>query len=113
MDEYLRSINKTPEQLQEELRPVATRNVTASLVLSKIAETEKIEATEEDINNGINNMVRGLQEDKIDEMRKLLDTPQNRASMKQTLKTRKTIEHLTEIAKNAGETGKEKKEEEK
>ena len=113
MDEYLRSINKTPEQLQEELRPVATRNVTASLVLSKIAETEKIEATEEDINNGINNMVRGLQEDKIDEMRKLLDTPQNRASMKQTLKTRKTIEHLTEIAKNVGEPDKEKKEEEK
>jgi trigger factor len=113
MDEYLRSINKTPEQLREELRPVATRNVTASLMLTKMAEEEKIEATEEDIDNGINNMVRGLQEDKMDDMRKLLDTPQNRASMKQTLKTRKTIERLSEIAKNAGETGKEKKEEEK
>jgi trigger factor len=113
MDEYLRSINKTPEQLQEELRPLAVRNVNASLVLTKIAEEEKIEATEEDIDNGINNMVRGLQEDKVDDMRKLLDTPQNRTSMKQTLKTRKTIEKLSEIAKNAGETGEEKKEEEK
>jgi len=81
--------------------------------LSKIAETEKIEATEEDINNGINNMVKGLQGEKTEEMRKLLDTPQNRSSMKQTLKTRKTIERITEIAKNTGESGKEKKEEEK
>jgi trigger factor len=113
MDDYLRSINKTPEQLQEDLRPVAIRNVNASLVLSKIAETEKIEATEEDINNGINNMVKGLQGEKTEEMRKLLDTPQNRSSMKQTLKTRKTIERITEIAKNADESGKEKKEEEK
>jgi trigger factor len=113
MDEYLQSINKTPEQLQEDLRPIATRNVTASLVLTQIAEEEKIEATEEDINNGINNMVKGLQSDKTEEMRKLLDTPQNRTSMKQTLKTRKTIERLADIAKNAGETGKEKKEEEK
>jgi trigger factor len=109
MDEYLASINKTPEQLQEDVRPVATKNVTASLVLSKIAETEKIEVTEDEIKNGINNMVRSIGEDKKEEMLKLLDTPQNRQSITQSLKTRKTIERLTNIAKNAGETGKEKK----
>jgi trigger factor len=114
MDEYLRSLNKTPEQLQEELRPVAQKNIAASLVLSKIAETEKIEVTEEEILNGINNMVRGIGEDKKEEMRKLLDTPQTRQSMTQTLKTRKTIERLADIAKEAGETDQEiKKEEEK
>jgi trigger factor len=113
MDDYLRSINKTPEQLQEELRPVAQKNVAASLVLSKIAEEEKIEVTEEEIKNGINNMIRGIGEDKKEEMLKLLDTPQNRQSITQSLKTRKTIERLTDIAKNAGETGKETKEEEK
>jgi trigger factor len=113
MDDYLRSINKTAEQLQEELRPVAQKNVAASLVLSKIAETEKIEVTEDEINNGISNMVRGIGEDKKEEMRKLLDTPQNRQSITQSLKTRKTIERLTDIAKNTGESGKETKEEEK
>jgi trigger factor len=113
MDEYLRSVNKTPEQLQEELRPIAIKNVNASLVLSKIAETEKIEVTEDEINNGISNMVRSIGEDKKEEMRKLLDTPQNRQSITQSLKTRKTIERLTAIAKNTGESGKEKKEEEK
>ncbi len=100
MDDYLRSINKTPEQLQEDLRPIAIRNINASLVLSKIAEQEKIEVTEDEIKNGINNMVRGIGDDKKEEMIKLLDTPQNRQSITQSLKTRKTIERLTDIAKN-------------
>ncbi len=111
MDEYLRSINKTAEQLQEELRPVATRNVTASLVLGKIAEAEKIEVSEDDIKNGINNMSRSIGEEKREEMQKFLDTPQNRESIKQSLKTRKTIERLTEIAKNTEKPVQETKEE--
>jgi trigger factor len=111
MDEYLRSVNKTAEQLQEELRPVAVKNVNASLVLSKIAEMEKIEVSEDEINNGINNMCRNISQDKQEEMRKLLDTPQNRQSITQSLKTRKTIERLAEIAKNTGESQKEIKEE--
>ena len=113
MDQYLKSINKTAEQLQEELRPVATRNVTASLVLSKVAGEEKIEVTESDIENGMNNMTRSVAADKKEDFRKLLDTPQTRESLKQSLKTRKTIERLTEIAKNTGETTKDTKEEKK
>ncbi len=119
MDQYLQSINKTMEQLREELRPVATKNVTASLVLSRVAEAEKIEVTETDIENGIANMTRGAGDDKIDELRKLLDTEQTRESLKQSLKTRKTIERLAEIAKKTEDskkktkTTKKKKEEEK
>lgn len=99
MDEYLQSINKTAEQLREDLRPVATKNVAASLVMSKVAEAEKIEVTEEDIQNGINNMTRGVAGDRMEEMRKVLDTPQTRESLKQSLRTRKTIERLADIAK--------------
>jgi trigger factor len=111
VDEYLKSINKTAEQLQEEIRPVATRNVTASLVLGKIAEAEKVEVTEEDIVNGIDNLSRGLAEDKKGDMRKLLDTPKTRESIKQSILTRKTIERLSEIAKKTEEPVKETKEE--
>jgi len=123
MENYLRSINKTPEQLQEDLRPIAVRNVNASLVLSKISQEEKIEVTEDEIKNSISNMVRGIGDDKKDEMVKLLDTPQNRQSFTQSIKTRKTIERLTDIAKNSGSSAvkdagssgkkKKKKEEEK
>lgn len=109
MDEYLRSINKTAEQLREELRPVAAKNVAASLVMSKVAEAEKIEVTESDIENGINNMTRGTADDKKEELRKLLDTPQTRESLRQSLRTRKTIERLAEIAKNTEDTVKKTK----
>jgi trigger factor len=101
MDDYLKMANKTVEQLQEELRPVATKNVTASLVLGSVAEAEKIEATEEDIQNGIDNMTRGAEGDRQEELRRLLDTPQTRQSLTQSLKTRKTIERLAGIAKSA------------
>jgi len=112
MDQYLKSVNKTAEQLQEEMRPIAERNITASLVLSKVAEAEKIEVTPEDIQNGINNMARNVPADQQEQFIKVLDTPRTRESLEQSLKTRKTIERLTEIAKN--ETLKEEsKEEEK
>jgi trigger factor len=113
MDQYLQSINKTAEQLQEETRPVATRNVTASLVLSRIAEQEKIEVSEEDIENGISNMTRSASDERKEELLKLLDTPQTRDSIKQSLKTRKTIEHLTDIAKTTEKSPRKKKEEKK
>jgi len=111
MDQYLKSINKTAEQLQEELRPVAVKNVTASLVLGKIAGDEKIEVTEADIENGIVNMTRRVGADKKEQFRKLLDTPRTRESLEQSLKTRKTIERLAEIAKNTKEIKQETKEE--
>jgi trigger factor len=113
MDQYLKSINKTAEQLQEEMRPVATKNVAAALVLGKIAGEEKIEVTEADIENGINNMTRNVAADKKEEFRKLLDTPRTRESLEQSLKTRKTIERLAEIARNTEGIKPEKKEEEK
>ncbi len=114
LDDYLKSINKTAEQLVEDLKPIAIKNITASLVLSQISVDEKIEVTEEEIMNGIQNMVRSIGPEKQDEMLKMLDTPNTRQSLTQSIKTRKTIERLTEIAKNKpAEPAKETKEEEK
>jgi trigger factor len=113
MDQYLKSINKTAEQLQEDMRPVAKKNVTAALVLGKISGEEKIDVTKADIENGINNMTQNVADDKKDEFRKLLDSPRTRESLEQSLKTRKTIERLAEIAKNTQGIKQETKEEAK
>jgi trigger factor len=113
MDEYLRSVNKTPEQLQEELRPVATKNVTASLLLGKIADAEKIEVSESEIDNRLDGMILGVAEEKKAEMRQLFNNPQTRTSLRQSLMARKTMERLTDIAKNTAETKTEVKEETK
>jgi trigger factor len=113
MDEYLKSINKTPQQLGEELRPVAIKNVTASLLLGKVAEAEKVTVSDAEIDNRLDNMILGVAEEKKSEMRNLFDNPQTRDSIRQSLLARKTIERLSAIAKNAQESNKDTKEEKK
>ncbi len=100
LEEYLRSINKTGEELREELRPLATKRVTRSLVLDKVAEKEKIEVSDSEIDTEIENMVKSVTKNK-DELEKVLNTLQARESIKQTLITRKTIQRLVEIAKDS------------
>jgi trigger factor len=107
MDDYLKSINKTEEQLREELRPVSTKNVNASLVLGKITEAEKIEVSEEDIDKSLDGMTGNTAEDKKEDLRKLLDNPQTRQSLKQSLLSRKTVDRLVEIAQSKVKSKKE------
>ena len=113
MEDYLKSINKTVEELREELRPVATKNITTSFMLGKVAEAEKIKLSDSEIDTEIENMMQNTADDKKDEMRKLMDTPQARESMKQPLMIRKIVERLVEIAKSLEETKTEAKEEKK
>ncbi len=97
LEEYLGRINKTGEELREELRPLATKRVTSSLVLGRIAEEEKIEVGDAEITAELENMAQSATENK-DEVQKLLDSPQARNSVEQLLTTRKTIQRLVEIA---------------
>ena len=50
LNTYMKYTGMTLEKLREEFRPQAERQVKARLALEKIAELEKVEATEEDIN---------------------------------------------------------------
>lgn len=101
LEKYLRSINKTEEELREELRPLATKRVTRSLVLGKVAEEGKIEVSNSEIEAEIENMTKSATKNK-DELQKFLNTPQSKESIKQLLMTRKTIQRLVEIAKGQG-----------
>jgi len=98
LEEYLASVNKTEAEIREELHPLAKERVTRSLVLGKVAEEEKIEVSDSEIDAEIENMTRDNTEKK-DELNKLLNTPESRDSIKRILLTRKTIERLSEIAR--------------
>ena len=100
LEEYLKSINKTGEQLREEIRPVAVKRVTQSLVLDKIAGEEKIEVSRSEVDDEIENLVKNAAENK-DKLREMLGTPQAQNSIKQLLIRRKTIQRLAEIAKGS------------
>ncbi len=97
MEEYLSRIGKTGEELREELRPAATKQVIRSLVLGRITEVEKVEVSQSDIETELDRMIQGAG-DKKDEAKKQLDNPQVRSSMEQILATRKTVQRLVEIA---------------
>jgi trigger factor len=106
IDAYLKSINKTLDQLREELRPSSTKRVAESLVVGKIAETEKIKVDHDEIHKEIEEMVNTSTGDK-DELRKALETQRNHESIEDTLVARKTIQRLTEIAQSTKEAKKE------
>lgn len=101
LEEYLRSINKTEEEIQEELRPLATKRTIWSLVLEEVTKAEKIKVSNSEIDTEIKNMTKDADEGKKDELEGFLNTPQARESIKQTLMTRKTIQRLVEIAKGS------------
>jgi len=107
---YLQNIKKTEAELREELRPAAARNITGSLVLDKIAEVEKVEVSDTDVNAEIERIVGGTVENKKEEVRQLLATPQNRDSLIRSLLTRKTMDRLVTIARGPEEKKTEVKE---
>lgn len=120
LEDYLDTVGKTEEQVREDLRPVAEHRVVHSLVLSKVAEVEEIEVSNEEVDEEIENMVKDST-DRKDELRKFFNDPQIRDSIVQNMLTRKTMEKLTEytaVEKPVGKkkktgTRKKKKEEEK
>ncbi len=72
-------------------------------MLGKIVEEEKIEASDSEIDTEMANIKKSATENKED-LEKVLNTPQARESIEQTLITRKTIQRLVEIAKGSKET---------
>ncbi len=100
LEEYLRIVNKTEAELREELQPIATKRVTRSLVLGKIAEEEKVEVSDSEIDTEIDDMTKDVKEN-VDKIRESLNTPQVRESIKQVLLTRKTVQRLVEIAEGS------------
>ena len=106
MEQYLRSVNKTPDEMRQELRPAAEKTVAESIVLAKIAEEEKIIVTPEEIEAEIDKVCATTTGDK-EKMKAALHEEKKMHAIENTLITRKTIDKLVEIAqkeKTAPET---------
>lgn len=98
-----RRLNKSGEELREELRPLATKRVTRSLVLEKVAEEEKIEVSDAEIKAEMENIARSVRGSK-GEVQEWMNSPQAHSSVEQSLTRRKTVQRLVEIA--GGSAGK-------
>ncbi|MEW6033251.1 MAG: trigger factor [Chloroflexota bacterium] len=104
MGDYLKSVNKTMEQLREEAQPVAERRLLRSLALGQLAEDEKVVVTPEEIAAEAERMSKDAGEKK-EELRKFFELPSVRSSLENTILARKTVAHLVEIAQGKLEAG--------
>ena len=99
--EYLKRSKKTEEELRQELRPIAKRRLTQSLVLGRLAEEEKIEINSSEVDNKVGEIANGA-EDK-EKAAQFFSLPQIRQSIEQSLHTQKTMDRLLQIAIGNGE----------
>lgn len=102
MEDYLNSVGKTIQEIQNEVRPSALERISRTLVMDTFRETENIKVTDEDIEKEIDNMVSSSETESAS-LRSLFDNDNGRASIGNMLISRKTIERLSSIAK--GEHG--------
>jgi trigger factor len=97
MDEYLKTINHTAQQLRDELRPVAEKTIKQILVLTEVARAEKIEVNETDLKSEVENMTKNMTDENKGKMVELLTLPQSQVNIASAIATRKTIDKLTEF----------------
>ena len=94
--DYLKKANKTKEEIEQELRPIAKKRLTQGLVLGKLAEEEGIVISSSEVDNKVGEITDGA-EDK-EKARQFFSLPQVRQSIEQSLHTQKTMDRLLQIA---------------
>jgi len=90
---------KNEEELRQELRPLATKRLTQALLLGKVAEEEKIEVSEAEVDEEIEAMAQSAGE-RREELKRLLSSAAARQSLQETSLIRKAIKRLAEIAQS-------------
>ena len=69
VEDYVKYIGKTVEEFKADIKKGATRNVKARLVLEKLIRTNKLDITEEDIDNKLAEMAKNVGKD-VEEYKK-------------------------------------------
>lgn len=90
VEQYLKSLNKTPDQIRAEYQNAAEENLKIEFILDAIAKDKKIAVTEAEIDDLIK--ASGDQSAKKD-----LNEPNQRLYVKGILKKRKTIDELMKL----------------
>lgn len=106
LDRWLDSIGRTEEEVRETLRDQADLAVRRALVLGELADREEIVVEDADIEAEIDRMssqfsIRtsdDVNDDQMQAIRSIFDTPETRSQISNQLLTSKTLERIEEIA---------------
>jgi trigger factor len=96
LENFLSTTKKTIEEHREDLRASASDRVKAFLVVSKIAELEDIQVSDDELNDSIENMIKG-DESRAENVRALFAMEQPRESLRGMIAINKTMDLLTKI----------------
>ena len=96
-EEYLKSIKKTEKELREGWKPQAEMRLKTALITRKLAEVEKITASEEDVKEEIDKALDAYKT--VPEMRKKLESPEYKQHLQNMLTNRKVFEFLSSFLK--------------
>ena len=99
MEQYMQYTGMTAQMLLDQMKPQALRSIKSRLVLEAVVEAEKIEATEEEIEEEIKQMAESYKKD-IDEVKDILGE-EGRKQVKEDVCIKKAIDL---IVANAVET---------
>lgn len=103
LEDYLKSQQKSIDELRESLRPLANKQIAISLVVDKVAEKENVKVTPEEIEAEIQQMVQSAGE-RGEEMAKVFQSPEPRMSIARSLAVAKAVKVLMDIASNEPKT---------
>ncbi len=95
VERFLQQVGRSEQELREELRPAATERVKRSLVLSRLAELEGIAVTPEEVEQELASLAGTSPQ--AAQIRQLFDTPSGREVIERQLRSRRTLERLTQI----------------
>jgi len=96
---YYQFSGQTEETMKEQMRGDAEKRVRNNLVLEAIAAAEKIEVSDEEVNQELENMAKTYQRS-ADELRQILEANGSLDSIKNDLIVRKTVDFLVEHSKS-------------
>ena len=99
MEQYFQFTGMTAEKMQEEMKPQALKRIQTRLVLEKIAETENIEASEDEVNEEISKMAE-MYKMEADKLKELLGD-RELEQMKKDMAVQKAVTLVADEAKEA------------
>ena len=99
LEDYLKMLNTTQEQVKEQLKPEATKRAEAELVIDAFSKLENIEVTEEEIDKEIDEFGKNMKVKDFEKFKKELKSGEGLESITESLIRRKAVDRLVSLVK--------------
>lgn len=99
LEDYLKMLNTTQEQVKEQLKLEATKRAEAELVIDAFSKLENIEVTEEEIDKEIDEFGKNMKVKDFEKFKKELKSGEGLESITESLIRRKAVDRLVSLVK--------------